>query len=103
MIRALALADRDGLDQRDWISCVIPVPRIYLLFRAYTVSIVAGVFFIASRYIIGFAAPVSRRWPAQRPAAVIGFIAALAYASLAGFPISTQRALIMLAVIMLAL
>ena len=62
---------------------------------------VAGPAFILAHWGTGLLAPVRRIWPVQRPAVLVALAVAFGYAGLAGFPISTQRALIMLVVVML--
>lgn len=62
------------------------------------ISLVAGLCFWAARKLCSRLAPL--RWSPPRIAALAAFCAALFYSALAGFAIPTQRALIMIAIVM---
>lgn len=64
------------------------------------ITFVAGIAFFLARRLWGWWPGLPLRWPAPRAAAVAGIIAALGYAALAGFTIPTQRAVIMVAVVL---
>lgn len=102
VIAALAIADRSGLDDATW-SVLRDTGTAHLLaISGLHISLIAGATFFVVRVLIGLLAPPGRRWPAQRPAAIIAVVVATAYAALAGFPVSAERALVMLVVAMLA-
>lgn len=102
VIAALAIADRSGLDDTTWLVLRDTGTAHLLAISGLHISLVAGATFLAVRLFIGLVMPVGRRWPAQRPAAIAAVVVATAYAALAGFPVSAERALIMLTVAMLA-
>ncbi|MGR9092386.1 MAG: ComEC/Rec2 family competence protein, partial [Gammaproteobacteria bacterium] len=102
VIAALTIADRSGLSDASWRILRDTGTAHLLAISGLHISLVAGATFIAVRVLIGLFAPVGRRWPAQRPAALAAILVASAYAALAGFPVSAERALVMLAVAMLA-
>ncbi len=101
VIAALAVADRDGLSEEQWQTLQTTGTAHLLAISGLHISLIAGIAFITAHWGIGLASPTNRRWPVQRPAALIAIAAATGYAALAGFPISTQRALVMLAVVMI--
>jgi len=101
VIAGLAVADRDGLSDSQWQVLRTTGTAHLLAISGLHISLVAGIAFFAAHWGIGLVAPVNRRWPVQRPAALAALAAAGAYAALAGFPISTQRALVMLAAAMI--
>lgn len=102
-IAALAVADRDGLDPAQWEILRATGTAHLLAISGLHISLVASAAFFAAHWGIGALAPVNRRWPVQRPAALVALAAAFAYSALAGFPISTQRALVMVGVVMICL
>lgn len=102
VVAALVMADRSGLGDATWAILRDTGTAHLLAISGLHISLVAGATFIAVRLLVGLFAPVSRRWPAQRPAAIAAVVAASAYAALAGFPVSAERALVMLLVAMVA-
>lgn len=73
-----------------------------LAISGMNIGLIAGIAFFAIRWLWARAG-LALRTPAPKAGAVAGLIAACVYAALAGFSIPTQRALIMVAVVMLAL
>ncbi len=67
------------------------------------IGMIAGLGFFLMRRFWAFFPALVIRWPAQKAAAVAALFCAAAYALLAGLSLPTQRALIMLAVALLAL
>jgi competence protein ComEC len=67
------------------------------------ITLAAGFVFFLARWLWAFWPALCLRLPAQRAAAAVACLAALAYALLAGFSIPTQRSLVMLLVVMGAL
>ncbi len=100
VIAALAVADRASMSRTQWDTLRATGTSHLLAISGLHISLVAGIAFFLAHWGIGIVAPVNRRWPVQRPAAMVALLAAFGYAALAGFPISTQRALAMLAVMM---
>ena len=102
VIAALTIADRSGLSDAIWLTLRDTGTAHLLAISGLHISLVAGATFLVVRFLVGLIAPVARRWPAQRPAAISAVVVAAGYAALAGFPVSAERALVMLAVAMLA-
>ena len=98
IVAALAVADREGLSDHQWAVFRATGTAHLLAIFGLHISLVDGIAFFLAHWLIGLVAPHNRRWSVQRPAAVVAFLVALAYAALAGFPTSTQRALVMFAV-----
>ncbi len=101
VIAALAVADRDALSETQWQILRATGTSHLLAISGLHISLVGGLAFVVAHWGLGLLAPVNRCWPVQRPAALMAFGAALGYAALAGLPVSTQRALIMLTVAMI--
>ncbi|MBF0438508.1 MAG: DNA internalization-related competence protein ComEC/Rec2 [Magnetococcales bacterium] len=66
------------------------------------ISLVAGGVFFLLRLALTLIIPLSRRWDMKRPAALLSLFPVLAYAQLAGWSVSTQRAFIMVGLFLLA-
>jgi competence protein ComEC len=99
LARALLVGARDGLGSEDW----------DLLRRTGTAHLVAisGLHItLVATWVLCLARVAQRRaqWRGERSAAgpVLGLVAAIAYAGLAGWAIPTQRAVLMLTVVVLA-
>ncbi|MBF0160740.1 MAG: DNA internalization-related competence protein ComEC/Rec2 [Magnetococcales bacterium] len=56
------------------------------------VGLVAGWSFFIARFLLALCIPLSRQWDVKRPAALLALPPTVAYAILAGWSISTQRA-----------
>ncbi|MBF0626635.1 MAG: DNA internalization-related competence protein ComEC/Rec2 [Magnetococcales bacterium] len=65
-------------------------------------TLVAGAVYFLVRLGLTLILPLSRRWDMKRPAALLSLVPVTAYAALAGWSVSTQRAYIMVALFMLA-
>ncbi len=103
LLVALANGDRQGLTTEQW-DLLKRTGTIHLVaISGLHLSLVSGLVFLLIKNIWGYFAFAARRMPAQKAAAFIALAAAGFYAALAGFTIPTQRALVMLAVIYLAL
>jgi competence protein ComEC len=102
LIIALVIGDRSGISQSDW-TALQQTGTVHLMaISGLHIGLIAGfMFFIVLRLWRRF--PRACLWlPAPKAAAISAWLAALLYAALAGFAIPTQRALIMLAVILLS-
>ncbi len=66
-------------------------------------SIVGGLVFLLSKRLLILIEPIALRIPAQKPAAIIAFLACLAYLIISGSSVATQRAFIMAAIVFAAI
>lgn len=66
------------------------------------IGLVAGVFFWLASLITSLYPPLFRALPRQKLAGAVALLAAISYAALAGFSLPTQRAVVMLGVVILS-
>ncbi len=98
MLAALAVGDRSTVDDEHWELLKITGTNHLMAISGLHIGLVAGFFFWLLRR---FCPPLIIQYiPAQRVAAVGALIMAFGYAMLAGFAIPTQRALVMLIVVL---
>ncbi len=102
LVPALVLGDRGGLTPNQWEVFSRTGTSHLIAISGLHVGLMAGAVFIAVRWVWACCAWLTRRLAAPRAAAAAALLAAAGYAALAGFAISTQRALVMLAVVLLA-
>jgi len=100
LVQALVLGDRSGLAPAQWDVLTRTGTNHLIAISGLHVGIVAGFLFFLSRWAWSRSARLSLLVAAPRAAAVAGLMGAIAYSALAGFAVSTQRALIMLAVLL---
>ena len=100
LVKALTLGDRQAVSQQQW-DLFRRTGTVHLMaISGLHIGLVASlIYFLVLR---GWAYSGILKWPPPRVAAVAALLAAGFYAALAGFSIPTQRALLMLAVVMLA-
>ncbi|MBK1646531.1 DNA internalization-related competence protein ComEC/Rec2 [Thiocapsa imhoffii] len=103
LVQALVIGDRSGFDQEQWEILTRTGTNHLVAISGLHVGLIAGALFILVRWLWSRSARLTMALAAPRAAAVAALIAALGYAALAGFAVSTQRALIMLAVVLAAL
>jgi competence protein ComEC len=103
LVRALVLGDRGALTPAQWEVFSRTGTSHLIAISGLHVGLVAGFVFLLARWLWSRSSRLMARLAAPRAAALAALMAALAYAALAGFAISTQRALLMLMVVMLAL
>lgn len=99
LVAALALGERQGLTREQWQRLRATGTNHLVAISGLHVGIVAGLLFFLVRRLW----PWAERLPAPKAAALAALAAAACYAALAGFSVPTQRALLMVAVAMLAL
>ncbi|QVL48413.1 MAG: DNA internalization-related competence protein ComEC/Rec2 [Thiocapsa sp.] len=103
LVQALVIGDRSGFDQDDWEVMTRTGTNHLVAISGLHVGLIAGAVFFLVRWLWSRSAGLTAAFAAPRAAAVGGMIAALGYAGLAGFAVSTQRALVMIAVVFAAL
>lgn len=103
MAVALLVGDRRHIGPDQWTRLIQTGTNHLVAISGLHITLAAGGVWWLASWLLRVASPWTRRVPARIAAAPAGFLAAAAYAGLAGFSVPTQRALIMLAVLMLVL
>ncbi|MCU0835412.1 MAG: DNA internalization-related competence protein ComEC/Rec2 [Chromatiaceae bacterium] len=103
LIQALVLGERGGIAPAHWEALTRTGTNHLIAISGLHVGLVAGLVLLLVRRVWALSASLALNLAAPRAAAAAAFLAALAYSALAGFAVSTQRALIMLAVVLMAL
>jgi competence protein ComEC len=103
IITALAIGDRQAIDRDQWEMFRRTGTSHLVAISGLHIGLVAGMVFFAMRWSWSRIGSLAVRCPAPHAAGIAATAAALAYAALAGFSIPTQRALIMVTVVMAAL
>jgi competence protein ComEC len=97
MVVALATGDQGDIPEDQW-QVLQDTNTVHLMAIAgLHIGVLAGFVFLLAGSLWRRSALLCSRCPVSVAAAVTAFLAAVAYAALAGFPLPTQRALIMLA------
>lgn len=101
-VRALALGDTRGLEDRDWELLRAAGLTHLIAISGFHVGLVAGFFALCGagfwRWVPGWA----RGIPRPQVAGLAGLLGAFGYAVLAGFALPTTRTVLMIAVVVLA-
>ncbi len=100
IIVALVIGDRSGLSREQWDLFARTGTNHLVAISGLHVGIVAGLVFFFFRWMWSRSSRLCIWLTAPQAAAVSAMLVALLYAALAGFAVPTQRALIMLAVVM---
>jgi len=103
LIQALALGDRSQLSTQQWRVLQRTGTAHLLAISGLHVGLVAALAFALAQWLWRLLPPLTLWLPAPQCAAGVCLCVACGYALLAGFSVPTQRALIMLAVVMLTL
>lgn len=104
LFAALTVGDRRGIEPSTWEALRVTGTAHLLAISGMHIGLLAALVFWLARRLWPLAGERALLWlPAPRAAALLATLAALGYAALAGFSVPTQRALVMLAVVMLAL
>lgn len=103
LLRALSVGNRNGIDDTDWRVLRVTGTTHLLAISGLHVGLVAGLFLVVGRWLWRRSARLCAWLPAPRAGVLIGSLAALGYAALAGFAVPTQRALLMWTVLAVAL
>ncbi|AFL72774.1 DNA internalization-related competence protein ComEC/Rec2 [Thiocystis violascens] len=100
LIQALTIGERAGLGPDDWeVLTRTGTNHLVAISGLHVGLVAAGVLFL-TRWLWSLSTRLPLVLAAPRAGALAGALAALGYAALAGFAVSTQRALVMLAVVL---
>ncbi len=102
MMIALVLGETGSLTTADWDALTRTGTSHLIAISGFNLGMIAVVVIGATRWLWRRSAWLMQQLATPRASAVVGMIGAVGYAGLAGFSISTQRALIMLLVILSA-
>jgi len=103
LIEALAIGNRDRITPVEW-DVLTRTGTIHLVaISGLHIGLVAGLIYFLVRFFVSRSVFLLRYFPAQVPAAACAILAALTYAMLAGFSIPTQRAFLMVCIMMVSL
>ena len=100
LIKALSLGDRSGLDPATWQHFTRTGTNHLIAISGLHIGIVAGWGYLLMQFLWSRSVCCTQRIPAPVAAAFASLILATLYAALAGFSVPTQRALVMLVVVM---
>jgi len=103
IVLALAIGDRQQISQPQWDVLMRTGTNHLVAISGLHVGLVAGFAFFLMHRLWRCSARAVIHWPAAKAGAVAALLAAAVYAMLAGFSVPTQRALVMVAVVMLAI
>ncbi|MCL5668753.1 MAG: DNA internalization-related competence protein ComEC/Rec2 [Gammaproteobacteria bacterium] len=103
MITSFANGDQGAISDAQWEVLRQTGTTHLMAISGMNVGLVAGIAFFLTRWLWAFPGYTVLRLPAHKAGAIAALLAATGYAALAGFAIPTQRALIMLAVVLGAL
>jgi competence protein ComEC len=99
IITGLAIGERQAIAADQWQLLLATGTNHLLAISGMNISLIAGLVYFLTRRLWRMSARLCLWWPAPRAAAVSSLMAGVGYAALAGFSIPTQRAAIMLAVV----
>lgn len=100
IITAFANGDESAITDQQWNILRRTGTTHLIAISGMNIGLIAGIAFFLVRWLWALPGLTVLRLPAQKAAALAAMLGALFYAALAGFAIPTQRALIMLSVIM---
>ena len=103
IVRALVIGDRSAISASQWQQLQQTGTNHLMAISGLHIGLVAGLAFLLGQRLWRYSGRGMLWLPAPKAGAILGLMAAVTYAALAGFSIPTQRALIMVAVVMLAL
>jgi competence protein ComEC len=101
LIKALTIGDGNGITQQQWDVFRKTGTTHLVVISGSHVGLIAGLAYFLVLKVWAWTGLL--RWSPQRVAAVAAMLVAVFYAGLAGFSVPAQRAVIMLAVVMLAI
>lgn len=100
---ALAVGERQGITARQWEVFARTGTGHLMAISGLHIGLIAALTFFLARRAWSWCPPLMRYCPAAKAAALLALLSAAGYALLAGLSLPTQRALIMVSVVMLAL
>ncbi|MFI4955048.1 MAG: DNA internalization-related competence protein ComEC/Rec2 [Gammaproteobacteria bacterium] len=100
IIAALALGERGNITQDEWKILQATGTSHLVAISGLHVGLVAGLVLTAVTFVWRFLPSLTERFPASVAGSLLGLVIALIYSALAGFAVPTQRALIMLVLVM---
>jgi competence protein ComEC len=100
IVRALAVGDRSAMSGEQWRTLRATGTNHLMAISGLHVGLIAGLAWLGTLRLWAAAATPLRWLAAPRAAAIAALLAGLVYAALAGFTLPTQRALVMLTVVM---
>lgn len=98
ILEALVMGDEDGITTAQWDLLRRTGTAHLVAISGSHIALIAGWCFVLARWVAS--RPGMMRWSPPSAAAVFAFLGALFYSALADFAIPTQRALIMIAIVM---
>jgi len=102
LLVALVIGDRSGITQDNWELFSATGSNHLFVISGLHIGLISGFCYLVCLLFCRLL-PLAGAMPTQKIAALTGLVAAFVYALLAGFTLPTQRAFIMLAVLMLGL
>ncbi|MEO5362101.1 MAG: DNA internalization-related competence protein ComEC/Rec2 [Magnetococcus sp. DMHC-8] len=102
LVEALMVGKTGFLDARVTEDLLVSGTYHLVAISGLQVGLVAGWSFYLLRLVLALCTPLSRRWDLKRPVALLTLLPTIAYAFLAGWSVSTQRATLMTAFLLLA-
>jgi competence protein ComEC len=103
MVRALTVGDRSNISPQQWNTLRATGTSHLMAISGLHISLVAGLIFWLAQFGWSRCGQLAERLPARKAAAIAAIVAALLYALLSGFNIPARRAVVMVAVFMLAI
>jgi len=100
LVQALVLGDRSGLGAAQWKVLTRAGTNHLIAISGLHVGMVAAFLFFLSRWVWSRSTRLALLLAAPRAGGVAALAGAVAYSALAGFAVSTQQALVMLAVVL---
>jgi len=102
LVLALLLGDRSAITENQWQVLTATGTNHLVAISGLHIGLVAGAMFFLGRFVFRKTGNLLLYLPANKAAAILALAAALVYAMLAGFAVPTQRALVMIAVVMIS-
>jgi len=100
---ALVIGDRSAITSNQWQQLQTTGTNHLMAISGLHIGLVAGLVFLLGQRLWRYSGRGMLWLPAPKAGALLALMAAVLYAALAGFSIPTQRAVIMITVVMLAL